>query len=106
MRSAKIFYKNKETGILKEHNKGNFTFEYTTLWLADKDKPAISLTLPKSEKVYQSDYLMPFFYNILPEGTNKKVICTNLKIEENDYFSLLCATQQDTVGAITVQEII
>ena len=106
MRSAHILYKNEKAGILTELSSNSYTFKYTELWLADNTKPAISLTLPKTKETYQTDYLMPFFYNMLPEGTNKKIICTDLKIDEKDYFTLLFSiTKEDTIGAITIEKI-
>jgi len=35
---------------------------------SDVTKPAISLTLSKSQHEYHSDYLFPFFYHMLPGG--------------------------------------
>ncbi len=106
MRKATIYYKNEKSGILTELNDSSFTFEYLETWLMNDNKPAISLTMTKTKAPFISQYMMAFFYNMLPEGANKKVLCTNLKIDEKDYFSLLCAaTRQDTVGAITVEQI-
>ena len=40
---------------------------------------------------------------MLSEGVNKKLQCTQLKIDEEDNFGLLAATAQyDTIGAVTV----
>lgn len=106
MRTAHILYKNEKTGILTQQDNGTYIFKYDENWLTDNLKPAISLTLPKEKKEFHSEHLMPFFYNILPEGTNKKTICTDLKIDEKDYFSLLCAsTKQDSIGAVSVEEV-
>jgi serine/threonine-protein kinase HipA len=74
--------------------------------MADTSKPPISLTLPKSNTKYESDYLFPFFYNMLPEGTNKQVVCKHMRIDNNDYFSLLLITARyDTIGAVTIKKI-
>ena len=51
--------------------------------------------------------LFPFFYNMLPEGSNKQNICFELRIDPKDYFGLLLTTAKyDTIGAIQVKEII
>lgn len=72
----------------------------------DDKKPAISLTLPKSQKEYRSEFLFPFFFNMLSEGANRKLQCIQLRIDEEDHFGLLAATAQyDTIGAITVKPI-
>jgi HipA-like protein len=106
MRQAKILYKTEEAGILTQHDDGSFTFIYNDLWLADSSKSAISLTLPKTQQSYRSQYLFPFFYNMLPEGANKQIACKYLRIDENDHFGLLLNTANyDTIGAVTVQKI-
>jgi serine/threonine-protein kinase HipA len=41
---------------------------------------------------------------MLSEGVNRKLQCTQLRIDETDNFGLLLATAQfDTIGAITVK---
>jgi serine/threonine-protein kinase HipA len=106
MRQAKILYKNVEAGLLTQHDDGSFTFQYIDTWLNDNSKPSISLTLPKQQKEYHSKTLFPFFYNMLPEGTNKQVICKLNRIDFDDYFSLLTTTAKyDTIGAIRVLKI-
>lgn len=93
-------------GTLKEENRKHYIFRYDVNYFNDSNKPAISLTLPKSNQEYSSSYLFPIFFNMLSEGVNKKLQCTLLKIDEDDNFSLLGATaQNDTIGAITVKPI-
>lgn len=106
MRSAKILFKNEEAGILTQHDDATFTFRYYDEWFANNSKPSISLGLPKTQQIYQSKYLFPFFYNLLPEGSNKQVVCKLNKIDHNDYFGLLMTTaKNDSIGAIRVIEI-
>jgi HipA-like protein len=106
MRKAKIFFKGEEAGELIQDDHGNFTFRYNSLWMANNEKPAISLTLPKTSQEYQSNFLFPFFFNMLPEGSNKQVVCRHVRIDPDDDFGLLLATAQyDTIGAVTVQKI-
>lgn len=93
-------------GLLSEENRNNFVFRYEERYFSDITKPAISLTLPKSKIEYRSDYLFPFFFNMLSEGVNRKLQNIQLKIDEEDNFGLLMATAQyDTIGAITVKPI-
>ena len=106
MRSAKILYKGDEAGELIQSDDGSFTYKYNDSWLSDYSKPAISLTLPKSRQEYHSNYLFPFFYNMLPEGSNKQVVCRMMRIDEEDYFGLLMTTAKyDTIGAVRVIKI-
>lgn len=106
MRQAEIYYKSEKSGLLTQLDNGHFVYEYDNIWLANNSKPPISLTLPKSNKTHESNYLFPFFYNMLPEGTNKQVVCKHMRIDTDDYFSLLLITARyDTIGAVTVKKI-
>jgi serine/threonine-protein kinase HipA len=74
--------------------------------LNNSELPAISLTLPKTQKEYRSDFLFPFFFNMLSEGANRKLQSVQLRIDEADSFGLLMATAQaDTIGSVTVKPI-
>ena len=106
MRKAEIYRNGILAGMLTEENRKSFIFRYNDTYYNDTSKPAISLTLPKTHQEYRSKFLFPFFFNMLSEGVNKKLQCTQLKIDEEDNFGLLMATaQNDTIGAITVKPI-
>lgn len=93
-------------GTLTEENRQHFVFRYDDNYLNDSTHPAISLTLPKTQKEYSSEFLFPFFFNMLSEGVNRKLQSTQLRIDEEDNFGLLMATAQyDTIGAVTVKPI-
>src|ERR1700744_6231595 len=103
MKKAKVLFKGEEAGVLTQEDSGSFVFQYNSSWIGDSRKPAISLTLPKTEKAHRSRFLFPFFYNMLPEGSNKQVACRLNRIDQSDYFGLLVTTaQNDTIGAVTV----
>lgn len=103
MRRAKILYKNQEAGVLTQHDDGSFTFKYDTLWFNDDSKPAVSLTLPKSQQEYHSEALFPFFYNMLPEGSNREIVCKLNRLDLSDYFGILLTTAgSDNIGAVRV----
>lgn len=106
MRKAKVLYKGQEAGILKQYDDASFAFCYHDNWLEDSGKPSISLTLPKIKKKFTAKYLFPFFYNMLPEGSNKQVVCKQNKIDSKDYFGLLLTTaKNDNIGAVSVVKI-
>ncbi|HPA13016.1 MAG TPA: HipA N-terminal domain-containing protein [Bacteroidales bacterium] len=91
-------------GILTEENRKNYVFRYDDSYFANSDMPAISLTLLKSQQEYKSKFLVPFFFNMLSEGVNKKLQCKQLRIDLEDNFGLLGATAMyDTIGAITIK---
>ena len=106
MRAMEIYCNGTFAGILTEENLHQFVFRYDDNFFMDSGKPAISLTLPKTKKEYRSDYLFPFFFNMLGEGANRKLQSIQLRIDEEDNFGLLMATaQKDTIGAVTVKPI-
>ena len=106
MRAAKILYKDLEAGLLTQHDDGSFTFRYHDAWMADSNKPGISLNLPKARQEYHSAFLFPFFVNMLPEGSNKQVVCKHNRIDADDYFGLLMTSAKfDSIGAVRVVKI-
>lgn len=106
MRQAQILFKEEEAGLLTQQDDGSFTFRYHDAWLANPDKPGISLTLPKTQQEFHANYLFPFFFNMLPEGSNKQVVCKHMRIDADDYFGLLLTTaKNDCIGAVRVIKI-
>ena len=106
MRQAAILYKKEKAGLLIQLDDGSFVFTYHDQWFNETDKPAISLTLPKTQQEYKSKYLFPFFYNMLPEGSNKQTVCFENRIDTKDHFGILLTTaKQDTIGAVTIKKI-
>ncbi len=106
MRQAEILYKKEPAGLLTQSDDGSFVFKYHQLWFNDATKPAISLTLPKTQQEFSAKHLFPFFYNMLPEGSNKQTVCFENRIDTNDHFGILLATAKyDTIGAVQVKKI-
>lgn len=106
MRKAEVYRNGELVGTLTEEDRSNYVFRYDDRWFADAKKPAVSLTLPKSQQEYRREILFPFFFNLLSEGVNRTLQNRQLKIDEADHFGLLLATaQHDTIGAITVKPI-
>ena len=105
-RAAKIYIKGLYAGILEEIDTNHYSFRYDDTYFYNSDAPAVSLTMPKTEKEYSSPYLFPVFYNMTSEGDNRIIQSRSLHIDERDDFGILLATAHtDTIGAITVQQI-
>lgn len=104
-RKAQVFYDGKPAGILyKTGNRCFFTYD-ESYRITPGSRP-VSITLPLQKETFESEGLFPAFVNMLSEGANKRIQCRLLKIDENDYFSLLLATaSDDNIGPITVKEI-
>ncbi|MDH6534561.1 phosphatidylinositol kinase [Parabacteroides sp. 52] len=106
MRKANIYLNGILAGELTETSERKYLFRYNDDYFNDQIKPAISLTLPKSQQEYHSDCLFPFFFNMLSEGSNRITQARLLRIDEKDHFGILLATaQNDTTGAITVKPV-
>ena len=102
MRQGKVYVNGTEAGILQENDSGQYTFSYDDDY---KGRP-VCLSMPIRNEEYRSDYLFPFFFNMLSEGANRKMQSQLLHIDEKDDFGILLATaQSDTIGAVTIKPI-
>lgn len=105
MREALIYRNGILAGKLIEESRTSYIFQYNEEYYLNINLPAISLTMPKTQKAYRSDTLFPFFFNMLSEGVNKKLQCQLLRIDEKDHFGLLLATAgNDTIGPVTIRQ--
>jgi HipA-like protein len=106
MRKVEVYRSGILAGTLTEETRQRFIFQYDDNYFNDINQPAISLTLPKNKKEYRSEFLFPFFFNMLSEGVNRQLQSIQLRIDEEDNFGLLMATAQyDTIGAVTVKPV-
>lgn len=104
-RSALVLYNDRPAGTLMKTG-NSYRFAYYEAYLNNTGSRPVSITLPLRKEAYESDTLFPAFVNMLSEGANKRLQCRMLKIDENDYFSLLLATaKDDSIGPITIKEI-
>lgn len=101
-RKAQVYYNKDLAGIIEEIDEG-FRFTYDDEFL--KKNISISLSLSHKEKIHQSEELFSFFEGLLAEGWFLKVICSTLKIDENDKFGILIKSCSDCIGAVSVKEI-
>lgn len=104
MRKVDVYLNDTKAGELTELKPGKgYVFSYTPAFLSS-DLPPVSLTLPKRSEPYESDFLFPFFANIIPEGSNRRVICRKVKIDERDIFGILSTmADKDFIGAVNIR---
>ena len=106
MRKGRVYYNGTLAGEFIETSEKKYLFRYEDDYYNDSSRPAISMTLSKSQQEYHSDYLFPFFFNMLSEGSNRIMQARLLHIDEKDHFGILQSTAQvDTTGAITVKPV-
>lgn len=104
MRRANIFFKDQLAGILSETDMG-YRFEYMSEYLSSDNAQPVSLTLPLSEKPYESIVLFSAFDGLIPEGWLLDVALRNTDISSLDRMSLLLLCCKDCIGALSVVEI-
>lgn len=101
MRKANVYLHNHLAGTLIEIEKSTrYRFSYPEAYAG----PAISLTMPITQKEYEFNTFPPFFDGLLPEGFQLEALLRKRKIDRNDLFSQLIVVGQDLVGAVTVAE--
>ena len=103
MKSLTVYVRKDKAGILAKFRDGRYEFRYARQYRKDALTPSVAFSLPKSQAVYRSDVLFPFFYGLLSEGRQKRIQCRELKIDESDHFTRLAETcRQGIVGAVWV----
>ena len=102
----KVIYKGKHKAGLLWRDEYGYHFEYDDEFISNNDTFPVSVNMPKSQKIYNSDKLFPNFQSMLSEGFNRELQCKALGIDINDDWSLLMYTcENDTIGAITIERI-
>ena len=102
MRQCKVYVHDVEAGVLKETDDHQYIFTYNNNYTG----APVCIAMPVSSEPYQSDYLFPYFFNMLSEGANRQTQSMLLHIDENDDFGILMATaHNDTIGAVTIKPI-
>lgn len=102
-RKGQVFYNNDLAGYISEAKDG-YIFEYSKEFLR-KNTP-ISISLPLREESYGSKELFSFFKGLLPEGWYLDIVTATQKVDREDLFGLLlCTTNVDTIGAVTVRKV-
>ena len=92
MRQALVYHNHRLAGFLSERSPREYEFRYDDAYYADRDAPAISLTLLKTQQVYRDSCLFPFFANMISEGHNRTVQARMHHLDEEDDFGILPAT--------------
>ncbi len=102
MRRAKIYYQSQLAGVLSEEDTG-YRFVYDNDYLRQSDAIPVSLTMPLSQKEYESNVLFPFFDGLIPEGWLLDISVQNWKLDPRDRMGLLMTCCRDCIGAVSVE---
>lgn len=101
MREGLVYYKDMLAGTILENDDGIFHFTYDDAYLSSS-APAISVTLPKTQKSYHKNQLFGFFDGLIPEGWLLDIITHNFDIKAKDRMGLLLTTCADAIGAVSI----
>ena len=101
IRTAEVFVHNQLAGWLEEVEKKK---KYRLRYKENYSGPAVSLTFPISQNIYEFESFPPFFDGLLPEGNQLEGLLKHMKLDRNDYFGQLIVVGEDMVGAVTVKE--
>ena len=105
MRKGDVYMNGILAGTISEEPGTGYKFVYDRDYFENPARPAVSLTLPKRQRMYSSPHLFPFFANMLSEGSNRAVQAMLHHVDIDDDFGILLATAYiDTPGAITVKD--
>ena len=102
MKKAKVYMYNKLAGTLTEDENG-FHLQYDQSYLESEEAEPISLTLPLTDKPYDSMVIFPFFDGLIPEGWLLDIAQKNWKLNPRDRMDILLKTCQDCIGAVSIE---
>ena len=68
MRACKVYVHDTEAGILEETDNKDYLFTYHKNYQGEP----VCLAMPVRQEPYHSDYLFPYFFNMLSEGANRQ----------------------------------
>lgn len=100
-KKAFVYLRESKAGFLEKTEKG-YRFYYLKEYLSSQDAQPVSLTLPLTDKPYESEQLFPFFLGLTPEGWLLDLTSRTLKIDPENPFDILLATGGDCIGAVKV----
>lgn len=100
-KKALVYLQENKAGFLEKTERG-YLFYYLKEYLSSQDAQPISLTLPLTDKLFESERLFPFFLGLIPEGWFLALTSRTLKIDPKNPFDILLATGGDCIGAVKI----
>ena len=100
-KKAFVYLGERKAGLLEKRDRG-YRFSYFPEYLSSQDVQPVSLTVPLTDKPYESERLFPFFLGLIPEGWLLDLTSRTLKIDPENPFDILLATGGDCIGAVKI----
>lgn len=101
MRQAEVRVNGIRAGVLIEHSRTSYEFTYDPSYSG----APVSLTMPRTRKVYRYSLFPAFFEGLLPEGAQLESLLRDAKVSRDDQFSQLMICGTDCVGSVSVHEV-
>ncbi|MCQ2517886.1 MAG: HipA domain-containing protein [Lachnospiraceae bacterium] len=90
-------------GTITGENSENASFEYDREYVYDVGR-AISISLPVQKESFTPKETKTFFDGLLPEGFSRRAVSSAMRVDDNDYMSILSLLGNECLGAIRVVE--
>jgi serine/threonine-protein kinase HipA len=100
-KKAFVYLWERKAGFLERTDR-RYRFSYFPEYLSSQDAQPVSLTLPLTDKPYESERLFPFFLGLIPEGWLLDLTSRVLKIDPENSFDILLAAGGDCIGAVKI----
>ena len=90
-------------GVIKGTSGEGASFQYDESYLEDPNAAPISISLPKREEPFSAMQTKNFFEGLLPEGFTRRTVAQWMRVDENDYLSILHGLGRECLGAIQIR---
>ena len=97
-----ILGETKSVGRLLYNDSTDAVFKYDHNYLATDYAVPISISLPFQDVAFTPLQTKMFFEGLLPEGFTRRTVAEWLRVDENDYISILHALGNECLGAIQI----
>lgn len=102
IKSLSVWWDGARVGALQIDEHGDLAFTYATDWLADPERLAVSISLPKRAEPFGRRETRPFFAGLLPEEGQREAAARALGVSKANDFRLLEKLGGDVAGALTL----
>ena len=89
-------------GTITWENPQEASFSYSPDYLARQESAPVSNHLPLQKEPFPADHTRIFFEGLLPEGFTRKSVAQWMRVDENDYLSILAGLGKECLGAIRI----
>lgn len=91
-------------GEIRGNTSEDARFSYAAEYLSENHSGAVSVSLPLQTEPFSPERTRCFFEGLLPEGFMRRIIASNMRLEENDYLSILYNLGRECLGAVRIDD--